>query len=227
LEENTCRIYLLCFIYVFSENTCGADYSVLDAAGQNYRVPMQLGILWDASWHPAGAPPATTTRSGRPARVTPLSPPNEDLEEILHRALRGSGGSKLENITLDPTDRSLDLNSWLLQVEQSFRVHAPDKTSAERTDWAILQLRGRAAKWWSAMVLLGEREAMLNAPNPWEVFCAAIKKEFKPKKGARCLIIYSYGDWSMTRSSSKVKLVAARVSQQGLRYSVGHAGPIV
>jgi len=123
------------------------------------------------------------TRSGRVARAAPPSSPSESLEDLLRRTLAqasGSNSGRLENITWNPEDRSLDLDSWLLQVEQSFRVHAPDKTSAERTDWAILQLRGRAAKWWSAMTFLGEREAMFNASNPWEIFCAAIKKEFKP-----------------------------------------------
>jgi len=75
--------------------------------------------------------------------------------------LKGSGGGRLENVLWNPDDKTLDLDSWLLQVEQSFRVHASEKTSEEQTDWAILQLRGRAIKWWASLVVNGERDTYL------------------------------------------------------------------
>jgi len=102
-------------------------------------------------------------RSSPPSSGAPTS--NEDLEAILRRAIKGSSGGRLENINWSPDDRSLDLDSWILQVEQSFRVHAPDKTPAQQTDWAILQLRGRAARWWSAMGNTGLRDTIFESPN--------------------------------------------------------------
>jgi len=42
-----------------------------------------------------------------------------------------------------------------------------------------LQLHGRAAQWWNAMVRTGARDTIFNSSNVWTAFVEALRKEFQ------------------------------------------------
>jgi len=144
--------------------------------------------------------PGPAPSASAPTGLTAVS--NEELGEMLRRVISGSSGGRLENIHWDPDDRSLDLDSWLLKVEQSFEVHAPGKTPEEQTKWAALQLQGRAAKWWNAMVRTGVRDTIFNSPNAWTVFVDTLNKEFQLIDSER---FYRDRLWSIKQGDSSVQ----------------------
>jgi len=144
-------------------------------AGRTYQTTPTLAAAAGLSDDPAPANPAPTD---------PTPDANEDLETILRRALGNSNGGRLEALVWNPDDHTLDLDSWILQVNQSFHVHAPSKTPAEKTDWAILQLRGRAIMWWASVVASGQCDAIFNSTDVWELV-EAYEKENAPKKRLR------------------------------------------